>query len=206
MKTNIPTQVDNLIVEKSSLMKKLFTVFLAVLIVAGGIFFIFEYKNGKFSDLDTFQDYINNYGVFGPVFLCVFQCFKVIYAFIPGTIGYIAGPTLFGTLIGILANYIGICLGSFIVFGLSKKYGSAIVRQIFSKKKYDKYMEWMKGKTDRFSVLLWFLLLIPFSPDDFLCYFAGLTEMRFRRFALIILTVKPWLIIIYGLIFGTVFD
>lgn len=206
MKTNIENCFDTIIEERTSLIKKIFTVCLILLFIAGGFFFAFEYKNGRFSDLDTFQDYVNSYGVFGPIILGIFQCFKVIYAFIPGTIGYIAGPTIFGTLIGIIANYVGICAGSFIVFGLSKKYGNSIIRQIFSQKKYNKYMNWIKGKTDRFSVLLWFLLLIPFSPDDFLCYFAGLTDMKFRRFALIILTVKPWIIIIYGLIFGTVFN
>lgn len=80
------------------------------------------------------------------------------------------------------------------------------MRQIFSKKKYDKYMNWVKRKNGKFEVILWFLLLIPFSPDDFLCYFAGLTQMKFRRFAVIILTVKPWLIIIYGIIFGRIFN
>lgn len=202
----IKAEIDEIIETKTSLLKKIFSVFLVVAFIAGGIFFVWAYKKGEFNNLDSFQDYINSFGAFGPLILCIFQCFKVIYAFIPGTLGYIVGPTLFGTLWGIVANYIGICLGSFIVFGLARKYGMGIMHQIFSQKKYDKYMNWMKAKTGKFGVVLWFLLLIPFSPDDFLCYFSGLTDMSFKKFALIILTVKPWLIIIYSLIFGTVFN
>lgn len=206
MENRIREQASEIIENKTSLLKKIFIVIFILTFIAGGIFFVIEYKKGEFSDLETFQDYVNSYGAFGPLYLCVFQCFKVIYAFIPGTLGYIVGPTLFGTIIGIVCNYIGICLGSFIAFGLSKKFGNIIIKQIFSKKKYDKCMSWINRQTKNFSMVLWLALLIPFSPDDFLCYFAGLTEMKFRRFAFIILTVKPWLIIIYGLIFGTVFN
>jgi len=190
----------------SSILKKIYAFCLLILFIVGGIFFAKQYMNGTFSDLDTFQDYVNSYGLLGPVILGLFQCFKVIYAVIPGTIGYIVGPTLFGSVLGIIANYIGICTGSIIAFCLSKRYGETIMRLIFPKRYYERSMNWIKRKTDNFSIALWFLLLIPFSPDDFLCYFAGLTEMKFKRFLLIILTVKPWLIIIYGLIFGKLFN
>lgn len=206
MENKIQDQVVDIIEHKTSFLKKIFTILIVVGIIAGGIFFTVEYRNGKFSDLETFQDYVNSYGIFGPIILCVFQCFKVIYAVIPGTLGYIVGPTLFGTFVGFLCNYVGICLGSFIAFGLSRKFGSAIMRQIFSEKRYEKYMAKIKLKSKNLSVVMWFALLIPFSPDDFICYFAGLTDLKFRRFAFIILTVKPWLIIIYSLIFGTVFN
>lgn len=206
MKKDIRVQATEIIEKKTSVIKKIFICIFAALFIAGGVYFVIEYKNGEFSNLETFQDYINSYGLYGPLFLCIFQCFKVIYAFIPGTLGYIVGPTLFGTIIGIICNYVGICLGSFVAFWLSKKFGNSIIKQIFSEKKYEKCVSWINRKTKNFSIVLWFLLLIPFSPDDFLCYFAGLTDMKFRRFALIILTVKPWLIIIYGLIFGTVFN
>ena len=111
--------------------------------------------------------------------LTIFQCFKVVYAFIPGTLGYIVGPTLFGSIEGIICNYVGICLGSFIAFGLSRKFGDGIMRQIFSEKRSEKYKRWLKRRSEskNFSVFLWLALLIPFSPDDFLCYFAGLTEI-----------------------------
>ena len=206
MQNKIQEQAVEIIEQKTSLLKRIFIILFMIAFVSGGIFFFHEYKNGKFSNLETFQEYINAYNVLGPFALATFQCFKVIYAFIPGTLGYVVGPTLFGTVTGIICNYIGICLGSFIAFWLSRKFGNRIIRQIFSKKRYERCMHWMNKKSKNFPLFLWLALLIPVSPDDFLCYFAGITDIKFSKFALIILTSKPWTIIVYGLIFGTIFN
>lgn len=196
----------DLIEHKTSLLKKIFLIFLCVFIVLCGIFLFVEYKNGRFNDVDSFQEFVRSFGWAGPVFLTVFQCVKVVYAVIPGTLGYIVAPSLFGTIPGILCNYIGICLGSFIAFALSKNFGITIMKQIFSEKKYMKAMKWMQKWNKNYPVFLWIAILIPVSPDDFLCYFSGLTDMKFKKFAIIILTSKPWFIIVYGLIFGHIFN
>ncbi len=197
---------SNLIEHKTSVMKRIFLILLCVFIVACGVFLFFEYRHGKFNDVDSFQDFIQSFGWAGPIFITIFQCVKVVYAVIPGTLGYIVAPSLFGTVPGILCNYIGICAGSFIAFGLSKTFGVTIMKQIFSEKKYLKAVNWMQKWHKSYPVFLWIAILIPVSPDDFLCYFSGLTTMKFKKFAIIILTAKPWFIIVYGLIFGHIFN
>jgi membrane protein YqaA with SNARE-associated domain len=132
--------------------------------------------------------------------------FKTVYAVIPSTLGCIAGPALFGPWTGIICNYIGICSGSFLAFALSRKFGITLVKQIFSEKKYQKYLKKMEKWKNSYPVFLWIAIFLPISPDDFLCYFTGLTEMKFKKFALIILTSKPFTIIVYGLIFGNLFN
>lgn len=197
---------SDLIETKTSLLKKIFLILLCVFLVACGIFLFIEYKNGKFDDIDSFQDFVQSFGWWGPVFMTLFQCVKVVYAVIPGTLGYIVAPSLFGTISGILCNYIGICAGSFIAFALSKNFGVTIMKQLFSEKKYQKSVRWMQKWNKSYPVFLWIAILIPVSPDDFLCYFSGLTDMKFKKFAIIILTAKPWFIIVYGLIFGHIFN
>lgn len=187
---------------KSLFFKRLYQIVTVLVFITGAVFLIVNYKKGTFRNLDSFQEYIDSFGLIGPVILGLFQCFKVIYGVIPCSLGYIAGPILFGPVEGILANYIGICLGSMIAFLLSKKYGEPIMRLVLPKKYFEKSMNWIQKKNSDLPILLWLLLLIPISPDDFLCYFAGLSKMSFNKFVFIILTVKPWLIIIYGLIFG----
>lgn len=199
-------QAENLIEQKTSLFKRIFLILLCVFIAACGIFLLIEYKNGKFHDINTFQEFVQSFGWAGPIFVTLFQCVKVVYAVIPGTLGYIVAPSLFGTIPGILCNYIGICLGSFIAFALSKTFGVTIMKQIFSEKQYLKSTKWMQKWHKSYPVFLWIAIFIPISPDDFLCYFSGLTDMKFKKFALIILTSKPWFIIVYGLIFGNLFD
>ena len=199
-------QAVDIIETKTSLLKKIFLIMLAVAVVGIGIWFFYEYRIGTFRDVDSFKDFINSFGIFGPILLTLFQCVKTVYAVIPSTLGCIVGPALFGTWKGILCNYIGICSGSFLAFALSRKFGITLVKQIFSEKKYQKGLRKMEKWKNSYPVFLWVAILLPISPDDFLCYFTGLTDMKFKKFAIIILTSKPFTIITYGLIFGNLFD
>lgn len=205
MNKELQKHACDILEHKASLLKKIFCILLAVFFVTAGIWLIFKYKAGCFSDAESFKEYIESFGIFGPFFITIFQCLKVVYAVIPGTIGYIVSPSLFGPLTGIITNYIGICCGSFIAFWLSRKFGISFVKQIFSEKKYNSWMKKMAKWHKSYPLFLWVGLLIPISPDDFLCYFSGLTNISFKKFAFIILTAKPWTIIAYSLIFGNIF-
>ncbi len=199
-------QAIDILETKTSLLKKIFLIMLAIAVVGIGIWFFYEYKVGTFRDVESFKFFINSFGVLGPILLTVFQCVKTVYAVIPSTLGCIVGPALFGTWTGIICNYIGICTGSFLAFILSRKFGVSLVKQIFSEKRYQRGLKKMEKWHRSYPVFLWIAILLPISPDDFLCYFTGLTEMKFKKFAIIILTSKPFTIIIYGLIFGYGFN
>ncbi len=199
-------QATELIETKTSLLKKIFCIVLALAIAGAGIWLIFEYRAGTFRDIDSFQAYIDSFGMFGPVLLTVFQCVKTIYAVIPSTLGCIVGPALFGSMTGIICNYIGICSGSFIAFALSRKFGVTLMKQLFSPRRFEKSMRRMNRWHKKYPVFLWIAILSPIAPDDFLCYFTGLTDMSFKRFAFIILTAKPFTIVTYGLLFGRLFS
>ena len=199
-------QAIDILETKTSLLKKIFCVVLSLAIVGIGIWFFYEYRIGTFRDADSFKEFINSFGIFGPIFLTLFQCIKTVYAVIPSTLGCIVGPALFGTWKGIICNYVGICLGSFLAFALSRKFGLSLVKQIFSEKKYQKSLRKMEKWNKSYPFFLWVAIFLPISPDDFLCYFTGLTDMKFKKFAIIILTSKPFTIIVYGLIFGNIFN
>ena len=55
------------------------------------------------------------------------------------------------------------------------------------------------GWYDRFARWLAFLIFIPVAPDDYLCFLAGTTAMRWQRFTAIILLCKPASIALYSL-------
>ena len=184
--------------------KILLTICFFILFIACTAFFLHEFFAGHFSSVDSLNDYIASYGAFAPLMLTLFQCIKVPYAIIPGAIGCIAGAGMFGTLGGFICNYVGICSGSLLAFALSRRYGINLVQQVFSKKKYDSCVAWIERQKRSYPVFLWIAIFLPISPDDFLCYFTGLTNMSFRKFAIIILTAKPWAILMYSLIFGQV--
>lgn len=191
--------------KKPSALKIISIVLFTLFIVAATVFFVHEYRSGHFSSVDSFDSYISSYGVAAPIVLIVFQCIKVLYAIIPGAIGCIVGAQMFGCVGGFICSYIGICAGSMLAFMLSRRYGMRIMRFIFSEKRYNKSIKWMEKHNKKYSVFLWIAICFPFAPDDFLCYFSGLTTISFKKFAIIILTAKPWTILGYSLIFGGLF-
>ncbi len=198
-KTN---KIKNKSGKKRSVAKRIFAGTFLLFFVVVGTFFIYQYKNGRFNDIGTFRDYIQSFGYFGFFILTIFQCVKVLYAIIPGTLGCIAGAGLFGTIPGFICNYIGICSGSILAFLISRRFGDSMMRLVFSEKKYNQCLKWMQKWHKSYSIFLWIAILLPISPDDFLCYFTGLTKMKFKRFLIIILTSKPLTILVYSLLFG----
>ena len=63
---------------------------------------------------------------------------------------------------------------------------------------------WMEnGVFDRFFAAA---IFFPAAPDDLLCFLAGVTRMRFRKFLLIILLGKPLSIALYSMGLTVVFE
>lgn len=71
----------------------------------------------------------------------------------------------------------GAALGSYIVFGLVRLFGVKVLNLFYSREKLLS-MKFLKD-TERLSVWIFFIMLIPGTPKDFLSYFVGLTNMKF---------------------------
>lgn len=124
--------------------KKIATALLVILCLLLIIMFGKAYLDGKFNSVETLQEYIEQFGIFGPIVLIIIQALQVVIPILPGFLGCIVGSMSFGWFVGFLCNYIGISLGSIIAFLLARKYGVKIVKSMFSKKKIRKilYMGW----------------------------------------------------------------
>ncbi|TQR04658.1 TVP38/TMEM64 family protein [Psychrobacillus soli] len=173
-----------------------YSTLLGMLII--GAFIIYGYKNGLFTSTETFRDFIVSFGIWAPIIFIFIQIVQVIIPILPGAISCVVGIIIFGPWIGLLYNYIGICIGSIIVFLLAQKYGKPFVRRIVGKKSFEKYIGWVsKGNT--FDKIFAYAIFFPIAPDDLLCYIAGLTKMKLQKFIVIILLGKPLSITIYSL-------
>jgi len=163
-----------------------------------GIFAIFGYKNGLFSSTQAFRGFILSFGMWAALIFVLIQIVQVIIPILPGAIGCLAGIVIFGPWMGFLYNYVGICIGSIIVFILSKRYGSQFVKGIIGEKSYEKYIVFAeKGK--KFDKMFALAIFFPVAPDDLLCYIAGLTKMKLKKFITIIILGKPLSIAIYSM-------
>ena len=176
--------------------KKLMTIGLAALCGAFVVILAKAYLDGRFDSVETFQKYVAGFGLAAPLFLVAVQAAQVILPVLPGLFGCVVGTMMFGAVGGFWCNYIGISAGSIIAFWLARKYGSGLVSRMFPGEKYEKWATWAAG-SKFYTVVLFLGMVLPLFPDDYFCYFTGLTKMSARKFVAIILLGKPWCILAY---------
>lgn len=170
----------------------------AATILIAGIFIIYGLKNGIFESQQSLEAFIGKAGIFGPLFFIFIQAIQVVIPILPGFVTCIAGAVVFGPLEGFIYSYTGMCLGSMMAFYISRKYGTAFVKKLVKPQTYDKYILWLeKGK--KFDILFLLAIFLPAAPDDVLCFIAGLTKMTWKKFTIIILLGKPFVIALYSL-------
>lgn len=169
-------------------------VLLLILIV---LFLIQAYRQGEFRSVETLQAYIRSFKLFAPLIFLLYQAVQVVIPVLPGFIGCAVGALLFGPVLGFTLNYVGICGGSIIAFALAKTYGAPLLEKLFPMDKYQKWTLWA-AKSKSYSLFFFVATLLPLTPDDYLCYLSGLTHMSYRRFLILLLLGKPWLILAYS--------
>ncbi len=173
---------------------------LITLVCMGAVlaFAVYGIRNGLFTDREKMEALVSRGGLFGPLFFVLVQVIQVVVPIIPGGISCAAGVLLFGAWKGLLYNYIGIVIGSFINFYLARRYGTCFVKAFVKEEAYEKYMKWLE-KGNRFEYFFAMAIFFPCAPDDVLCMIAGLTRMSWKKFGTIILLGKPASIAMYSL-------
>ena len=158
---------------------------------------------GVFKDLNALRGLIGDSIILGPIIFVFIQILQVVIPIIPGGISTAAGVLIFGPYAGFIYNYIGICIGSIIIFLLGRRYGKPFILSMISDKTYNKYIGWLDNQ-NRFEKLFALAIFLPVAPDDALCLMAGLTNISVKRYTLIILIAKPLSIFLYSmaLIYG----
>lgn len=177
----------NILINSSTLIGLLITV----------AFFVYGIQMNLFTSQTALQTFLQHFGWFAPMIFIIFQAIQVVLPISPGAVGCVAGVLIFGSIQGFIYNYIGICIGSIAAFLLARHYGVNYVMNMSNKKVFNKYIGWLnKPSFDRIFATAIFL---PVAPDDFLCYIAGLSRMKFKKFVLIIILGKPFAIVMYSL-------
>ncbi len=186
---------------KENMIKKTTAALLLFLLLLSTIFVGKAWAGGHFKSIDALRAYLESYGGWGPLILTLIQSLQVVLPVVPGFLGCIVGAVMFGAAGGFLINYIGISAGSLIAYWLARHFGVGIVQKMVPMEKYDGWVRWVNTRKS-YALVLFVAVLLPLAPDDFLCYFSGLTAMPARRFTWIILLGKPWCILFYSLIFA----
>lgn len=169
------------------------TVLMTLLII---LFIYFGIKKGIFSSDESLVNYMKQFGAIAPLLFILIQIIQVIFPVIPGGASCLAGVLAFGPIPGFIYNYIGLCIGSIIVFFLSRNYGMKLIEKLFCQETIDKYLKYIKTK--KFDKIFFWGILLPGAPDDLLCYMSGITTMSFKTFLWIILLGKPLTLVFYS--------
>ena len=117
------------------------------------------------------------------------QLASVVVAPIPSNITAAAGAYLFGLWPSFLLTWGAVALGSAVVFALARALGQNFAAQFVGEKLSEKYLDVIRRKRDVFLALAF---LFPFFPDDILCILAGLTDIPFKRFFVLVAVCRPW--------------
>ncbi|MFS5703427.1 TVP38/TMEM64 family protein [Streptococcus agalactiae] len=165
-------------------------------LIATLVLVVYLYKLGILNDSNELKDLVHKYEFWGPMIFIVAQIVQIVFPVIPGGVTTVAGFLIFGPTLGFIYNYIGIIIGSVILFWLVKFYGRKFVLLFMDQKTFDKYES--KLETSGYEKFFIFCMASPISPADIMVMITGLSNMSIKRFVTIIMITKPISIIGYS--------
>jgi uncharacterized membrane protein YdjX (TVP38/TMEM64 family) len=110
---------------------------------------------------------------------------QVVAAPIPGEATGVLGGYIYGPAVGVVLSTIGLTLGSYVAFTLSRYFGRPLTDKFVDAKTMERfdYLLLHKGL-----FLIFLLFLIPGFPKDYLCYILGLGHLTTLEFLAIATT------------------
>lgn len=182
--------------------KKLLIVVLLILVAAGAMYLLSTLGLSDYS-AETIRDWVDGWSPFSEVIFFLLQLMSVIIAPIPSNVTAAAGGLLFGFPKGFFLTFGAVLAGSSITFHLAKLLGREAVQNFLSRKLDSRYMDLIQRKRD---VFLWLVFLFPLFPDDLICILAGLTDIPYKRFILIVTLSRPWGLLFASALGGSALD
>ncbi len=171
--------LDNNFVFKVSIV-----VFLTILLSVVTLYFLkISGILSKISNVTSLRNYVASFGASGIFVYILIQFLQVVVLPIPAFITTVAGVYLFGSFYASIYSLVGILLGSILAFMVGRFLGYKVVKWLIGKETLDKWLLKIKNKD---KIILTFMFLFPFFPDDVLCFVAGLSSMSISYFLIMI--------------------
>lgn len=140
----------------------------------------------KVSSVEELRSYISGFGGYAVAVTVLMQILQVVVLPIPGFVAVGAAVALYGPFYGGVISYVGIWIGSATAFFIGRYLGYKFASWLVGKESLDKWLLKVKGKD---KVVLTLMFLLPFFPDDVLCFVAGLSSMS-KKFFFIMMTIS----------------
>lgn len=130
-----------------------------------------------------FRAWIDRHAITGRIVYAAVVILQIFAAFLPGEPVEIFAGYAFGALEGTLLCLGSMTAGSVLVFLFVRRFGMKAVTAFFPEEKI-RSLKFLQTSRRR-EILFFLIFLLPGTPKDLLCYFAGLTDMRLPVWILI---------------------
>ena len=181
--------VLSLILGKQAWGRSLFVLNILSFVIIGGLTIL--HWCGLFDDfasLERLRQLIRDSGGWAYLVYIVLQFLNVVLLPLPGFLFMLAALSIFGIWPTFWVTLIVTWVGSIICFWFGRTCGSKAVAWCVGTETAERYQKLLGTKGN---VLFLIMQILPFFPDDMLCMIAGLTQMKFRFFLLVMLIAKP---------------
>lgn len=132
-------------------------------------------------DRDAIVAFLNQFGFLGPIVLSSILGLQVFLAVIPGHAFMVAGGYVYGLVVGALITQTSTVIASQLAFLLSRRYGRPLVDRIAPANVID---HWNKLAERQGGLFFFFSFILPIFPNDLMCFIAGLSVIKPRKFFL----------------------
>lgn len=154
-----------------------------VILIGTATLIIYEFDLVRlFINRNRLQEFLESLGPWSAVAFVLLQALQVVAAPIPGEVTGFLGGYLYGPLLGIGLSTLGLTIGSYSAFALSRIFGRPFVDRFVSKSTMDRFDYLLHHKG---AFLVFLLFLIPGFPKDYLCYVLGLGHLSTMEFLVI---------------------
>jgi uncharacterized membrane protein YdjX (TVP38/TMEM64 family) len=132
-----------------------------------------------FMDKERLRGFLDSLGMWGFAGFIFLQVVQVVAAPIPGEASGLLGGYLYGPVVGVALSTIGLTIGSYTAFALSRYVGRPLTDRFVDKATMGRFDYLLHHKG---AFLVFLLFLIPGFPKDYLCYILGLGHLTTLEF------------------------
>ena len=136
---------------------------------------------------------IQSTGPYGKIVFVLLQILQVVVLPLPALLCYVSGVMIYGSLEAFILSSIGVFIGSMICYAIGKFCGRGVVHWLAGDK-MDKYLQILSNRGKGPFIIM---QILPFFPDDVLCILAGVTNMNFWFYLVVMILIRPLVIAIY---------
>lgn len=163
--------------------KKIWRVDLVILIIFIILIALYSFWNPTLPSRMDVSEWVNQWGVSGPLALILTIILETVIAPIPGILISITAGVLYGVWPGLLYLWIGNIIGGTISFWIARKLGRLIVKKLIKEERIKIYDAFL----NRNKFLIWVVYIIPIFPVDILGYVIGFSAMPYKQYLKVIM-------------------